>query len=453
VQASLKAKLLRNLGANAYGQMITIVIQLVSVPLYLHYWGVALYGEWLILSAIPAYLALSDIGFASVAANDMTMRVANEDRQGALEVYQSIWLFITGVSVIVGSLVSIIIYIVPVAAKFSISHISEVQTQQVLIVLMLYVLVGLQGGVLNAAFRAAGRYAYGTAMGNTVRLAEWAVAVVGLLLGGGVLAIAILTLATRFIGMLLLWLVLRQQEPWLCFGTQAATIQQVHNLFRPAVAFMAFPLGLALSLQGMVLIIGLTLGSAAVVIFSAYRTVTRLLVQAITMLNQAVWPEISAAYGAKQMDLVRQLHRKGSSLTFWIALVAVTVLGLTGEWFIGVWTRHAFEQNRILLILMLATTFLNVLWQTSWVVLMATNQHQKITMAFIVSAAAGLALSTLATPFFGINVVGIILAVFELPLLYLAINSTLLLLNDQWSGYVKSIYSNPVGLFGNKFFK
>jgi hypothetical protein len=88
VQAGLKAKLLRNLGANAYGQAITILIQLVSVPLYLHYWGKQLYGEWLILSAIPAYLALSDIGFASVTANDMTMRVANGDRHGTLEVFQ-----------------------------------------------------------------------------------------------------------------------------------------------------------------------------------------------------------------------------------------------------------------------------------------------------------------------------------------------------------------------------
>ena len=84
MQATLKSKLLRNLGANAYGQLITVVTQLVSVPLFLHYWGVTLYGEWLILSAVPAYLALSDIGFASSAANDMTIRFAQGDRKGVL---------------------------------------------------------------------------------------------------------------------------------------------------------------------------------------------------------------------------------------------------------------------------------------------------------------------------------------------------------------------------------
>lgn len=442
--STLKAKLLRNLGANAYGQGVTILIQLVSMPLYLHYWGVELYGEWLILSAIPAYLALSDIGFASVAANDMTMRVANGDRRGALEVYQSIWLFISGVSVLVGCVLALIVYSVPVTAQFLITHISEVQTRQLLLILMLYVLVGLQGGVLNAAFRAAGRYAYGTALGNTVRLAEWAVSAVGLLLGGGVLVIAILTLTVRLLGLLLMWQVLQKQERWLSLGTQAASLHQVRQLLKPAVAFMAFPLGLALSLQGMILVIGTALGPAAVVVFSAYRTLTRLLVQMITMLNQAVWPEISAAYGAKQLALVTQLHRKGSSITFWIALAAVTFIATVGNWFIGIWTRHAFEPNPTLLILLLLTTFLNVLWQTSWVVLMATNKHEIISILFVASALSSLSLSNVFIPLFGINSVGIVLIITELPLLFYGINNALCLLGDNWFSYVKAVISNPL---------
>ena len=443
MQASLKAKLLRNLGANAYGQAITILVQLVSVPLYLHYWGVELYGEWLILSAIPAYLALSDIGFASVAANDMTMRVANGDRRGALKVYQSIWLFISGVSVVVGCALTLIIYAVPLTARFSITQISAAHTQQLLIFLMLSVLVGLQGGVLNAAFRAAGRYAYGTAMGNTVRLAEWAASMLALVLGGGVLAIAAIALGARLVGLLLLWVLLRQQERWLYLGTQAASFQQVRHLLKPAVAFMAFPLGLALSLQGMVLIIGMTLGSAAVVIFSAYRTLTRLLVQIITTLNQAIWPEISTAYGAGNMALVTQLHRKGSSTTFWIALLSVITLGLCGDWLVGSWTHHAFEPNRILLILLLATSFFNVLWQTSWVVLMAVNKHEMVSIVFVTCASVGLLLGFIIIPLIGINGVGLVLLLSELPLLFFVTKSVLELLDDKWFLYLVNIINVP----------
>lgn len=437
--STLKSKLLRNLGANAYGQLITVAIQLVSVPLFLHYWGVGLYGEWLILSAIPAYLSLSDIGFASVAANDMTMRIAKGDKKGALEVYQSIWIFICTVSAIVGALLTLSIYIFPPNKIFSISHISNHQTQQLLIVLVLYVLIGLQGGVLSAAFRAVGRYAFGTVINNTIRLTEWLLSMLTLALGGGVFIVAMVTFAVRLVGLLIMWTLLRKQERWLSLGIKAASVKKIRELLKPAVAFMAFPLGLALSLQGMVLVIGVTLGSAAVVIFSAYRTLTRLLIQIITMINQAVWPEVSAAYGVGKIDVVIQLHRKGSFVNFWIALAAVATLGLIGEWIIGVWTRHAFEQNHTLLILMLITTFLNVLWQTSWVVLMATNKHEVISMVFVASAMGGLLLSAIIISLLGINGAGLALIIAELPLLFFVIKGALAMLGDRWLEYLKAV--------------
>ncbi len=442
--STLKLKLLRNLGANAYGQLITVAIQLVSVPLFLHYWGVELYGEWLVLSAIPAYLSMSDIGFASVAANDMTMRVAKDDKQGALEVYQSIWIFICTVSLIVGCVLALLIYTAPVNVIFSISYISTLHTQQLLIVLMLTVLFGLQNGVLSAAFRAVGRYAYGAVMGNTIRLFEWLASMTALVLGNSVLIVALAILTIRLLGLLVMWIVLRKQAQWLSLGFKFASRKKIRELIKPALAFMAFPLGLALSLQSMIIIIGITLGTSAVVIFSAYRTLTRLLVQIITMLNQAVWPEISTAYGAGKMELVTQIHQKSSSITFWIALTTVTTIGFIGEWVIGIWTHHAFMPNHTLLILLLAVTFLNVSWQTSWVVLMATNQHNKISIAFILSAANGLLSSALVIPYLGINGVGIMLVLSEIPLLFITINNALKLLNDSWFKYLKAVLGNPI---------
>lgn len=77
-------------GANLYSQIVTVIVQLVGVPILLYSWGAQLYGEWLILSAIPAYLSMSDLGFSQSAGNDMTARVARNDRDGALSVFQSL---------------------------------------------------------------------------------------------------------------------------------------------------------------------------------------------------------------------------------------------------------------------------------------------------------------------------------------------------------------------------
>ena len=61
-------RILHGLGANAYGQLVVIVIQLAGVPILLRAWGMQLYGEWLILAAIPTYLSMADLGFSQSAA-------------------------------------------------------------------------------------------------------------------------------------------------------------------------------------------------------------------------------------------------------------------------------------------------------------------------------------------------------------------------------------------------
>src|SRR5260370_29677298 len=100
IAGTVRGRLIRGFGATALGPVVTAIVQIVSVPVFLHFWGVKLYGEWLILSAIPTYLMLSDMGFGSVAGNDMTMWLPSRDRDGGLETFQSPWVLINGSSLL-----------------------------------------------------------------------------------------------------------------------------------------------------------------------------------------------------------------------------------------------------------------------------------------------------------------------------------------------------------------
>lgn len=93
MSTTVKQRILRGIGANALGLGVNVLVQLVSLPVFLAVWGVEKYGEWLVLSSLAAFLSMSDIGFALAAANEMTMRV---DRDGALVVYQSMWALLCG---------------------------------------------------------------------------------------------------------------------------------------------------------------------------------------------------------------------------------------------------------------------------------------------------------------------------------------------------------------------
>ncbi len=86
-----RRRLLWSFLSNWVARLSSTIMQLVGVPVFLHFWSVPLYGNWIVVSAIPSYLSFSSVGFGSVAGNEMTMLVARADRAGALRVFQSCW--------------------------------------------------------------------------------------------------------------------------------------------------------------------------------------------------------------------------------------------------------------------------------------------------------------------------------------------------------------------------
>ena len=169
---TVRERFIRGFGATALGPIVTILAQVISVPVFLHSWGPKVYGEWLVLTAIPTYIGFSDVGFGSVAGNDMTMRVAVSDRRGALEVFQSTWILMSVVSflVVIGFIFGA--WTLPLNGWLNLSTITPTITREILTAFCLYSLFSLQADLTTSGFRCEGNYALGMLIKNLLRLSE-----------------------------------------------------------------------------------------------------------------------------------------------------------------------------------------------------------------------------------------------------------------------------------------
>ena len=79
--AGLINRVFKGIGANFLGQIINIASRILLVPLFLLAWGADIYGEWLLLSSMVAYLALTDMGGAVYIGNRMTQAFAHQDNE------------------------------------------------------------------------------------------------------------------------------------------------------------------------------------------------------------------------------------------------------------------------------------------------------------------------------------------------------------------------------------
>jgi len=400
---SIRSRLFQGIAANGFGQLINAVIQLAGIPIFIHSWGVELYGEWLILSAFAMYLSSSDIGFSTVAANEMTMQVSRGDRAEALVTFNSTWIFITSVSLVVGILLLPVIYYLPVEQWFSFRHQTHSQVVPVVILLILHVLVGLQTRLMIAGFRCDGHYAFGILLSHVLRLCEFSAVIISVYFGATPVIAALIFFGVGFLGMFGIRIFLAKRSHWINYDYRQASFKEIKRLARPAFTFMAIPSGMLLKDQGMITVLGITLGPAAVTVFSTVRTLVNAGYQFMSMINQSVWPEISIAYGAKDLQLARKLHRQAYGASFWLALLFVVAMFFSAEWIISVWTMGKIIPQSLFIHLMLMSLFVESLWSSSSIVAYAINKHEKLAVYYLCLAGLCLMIAVLLVPIVQLN--------------------------------------------------
>jgi O-antigen/teichoic acid export membrane protein len=377
--------IMRGIGANTLVFLVSLISQLVLLPILATKWGLDRYGMWILISTVPAYLALGDFGFATAAGNDMTIKVAQKNKSGAIDIFQSIYL-LSSLTVVLGIFIIIVGFsLIPpnVTSSASIWHVDNKFT---LLTMLIYGVVALQGGVFQAGFRCSGNYALGTSLLALTTLVESAATVLVVVLGYDATIVAVTLLGLRILALLSQVLILRVKVPWLPLGFHRASLLQLKYLAGSAFAVMVLPLGQAFFLQGTALAVGLAGSPAAVVIFAAVRTLTRTPVQFVNLINYALCPEFTKLAAREEHRQLTFFVFLTAFLSFVAAIGALIILLFSGQEIVKIWSNGRVVVPYDLLVLMSFSMVLHAVWEPLSNLLLSINRQASYTYAFLVTS-------------------------------------------------------------------
>lgn len=396
-------RLRKGIASEVFANLTRIIIQVGGVPLFLAFWGDESYGEWLLLTAILGYLRLSSVGFGQATRNRMAMDVSAGDRDRALGYFQSTSLLFLSIGMVVLIGVGLAAVAAPTIHRFlNFENLSIDGLQLALLVLGSIIVINLQVEVLDAGFRSEGHYGLSTFLIMLSDLVIFALVIVVLVTGGGQVEGITCYLAGTAFRFVLLWLVLRRLAPWIVFGFHKASLKTIRNFTLPSLAFMAFPLGQAMGLQGTLIVIGAVLGPSSVVVFNTVRMLSRYTVHLTVTFARIGSPEIAYAYGKGDMALVRKVHWQVCRLGFWAAFLACGILAIATPWILALWTQGQVAPWPGVYLTLLAAV---LLWAGHTLVanvLQATNNHQRFALVFLLVGIAGLMLAVPLTSIFNL---------------------------------------------------
>jgi O-antigen/teichoic acid export membrane protein len=383
------------LAANSFGIVVRLGIQILQVPIFLMFWGVDRYGEWILLFSIPAYIALSDLGMSAAGTNLLCREVARNNYDRARTIYWAIWTFTTLTSLALG--IAVFIGVAQTAdSHFGFKHIVGTEFRATLIWLCLSVVIRMQIGVLWSAYTSLGRYGEATFIDSLTQLLELAVMTIILALARDAGSVALGLVGVRLSSLFYSLGRVAKAANWVCKPRFVGILPEIHVLFVPAMMLMVFPLGNALGMQGIDILVGTSLGGTALVGFTTTRTFVRLIDQGVNIAFRIVQPEAAFATGSGDDAHMRLINRLVTKISIIVALTGAIVVITIGSPIYEAWTLNRFAPDYPLILLFMLGAIIRSSWYPSAAIVTAQNKHASYSLVFLVATGLSFGVAALA---------------------------------------------------------
>ncbi len=438
-------RIIKGSGASGLGLFARLTEQLLLVPILLSAWSINLYGEWVLLTTIPVYLALSDMGFIAAGSNELARRASIEDEQRVVSFFQDYTSVYFAWTLVVVCILVVGVFFIPLHEWFNLSHFTRSEAVLTFLLLSLNALVAQNGLALIGGLRALKLFHLGLMlMAGFVFMRIIAVSVAVLIYEAGPAGIALIIL---FIGLLEYaskTVLLKHLNMPPSFYLLRRTHENVTPYIRMGLEFMLLPLAQAFVLQGMTLVVGFTVGPAAVALFTTHRTLTRLISSVLQLVVAPLRSEAGLLQAENDKELLARLVLLLSRVTFWSSLLVGGVLFLLGPMVFRIWTHQQIDFLPTLFSVLLLTTILEGMWRVISSVRFGTNRHRPIAWGYLVFSVLGVSAAYLSGVTENLTMVAVPVILIDLAMVVLSVYVTVPILQISYRSYLSGLTVPPL---------
>jgi len=163
----------------------------------------------------------------------------------------------------------------------------------------------------------------------------------------------------------------------------------------------------------------------------------------MSAVGNSIWPELSRSVGGGHLGEARAILGRATQLCVAASLSLVLVFAFAGPAIIRCWTRGAVDPPRDLLYLLLLVVVCNTFWYTLFVVVLATNQHKRVAVAYLLGTATALLGAVPLTAAFGLTGAGMSLLTIDVAMIAVVLPSSLRIIGDTPSSFLRALADVP----------
>ncbi|MCM3544956.1 lipopolysaccharide biosynthesis protein [Priestia megaterium] len=411
------SRILRGISANMLNQLINILNKLALVPFFISNWGTRTYGEWLVVTSVVSYLALTDMGGTNYIINKLTQSFSmNREKEFRRVLKTGVTIFLI-LSTLITLMAIIAVKFLSLNSLLSLKYTNSYTINIVIVVLAFQVSLSLLLGLIIGTYRSIGYYAKSVMFSNLIQFLQLISVFLVLVLKKGMVAVALGQLSPLIlVGVYVVWNLNRDIPKLNIFSFDEINFKEGISFFVPSFNFFMIQMSQLLVTQGTVIVVGKMLGPTAVVIYTLARTVINIVRQVLGMVMNSSKPEITRLDIQEKDSELANLFKQITQITLVCGCIVGLILHFYGETLYGLWLNNTVAFNQHLIDSLLFYILLMTFWFGFADFLMAVNRHKHLSVVILISSTLNVIFATLGANIVGLNGVVLGLIVGDLVL-------------------------------------
>lgn len=412
---------------------ISMLSNLILVPMYLFYFGKEEYGLWLLVLSIVSYLGFSHLGISQSVANFVASKNSKNDvKEINIIVATGFWLYVS----IILLVMMIIIGILLTAPMGNILNVPEALQDilvPVLLISSIFFLLRLPLSIFNVTLRSL-NLIYQEQLFRLLFTIVQFIGVVAILVNGiGIIGLSFVYGVTGALSGIVIFAYLHKLVPEFSVSIDFVSKEMVRKLMTPSGYFFLLQLASGLIWATDNIIISSILGVAEVAPYAIAFKVFMLSIGIVSVITSSMMPSITAAYAQNNYELLSNLYINALKLCFGLGLLAVLIMSSVGPDLMIKWIGLDNYVGDNTFYLIISLIFVSIILWPSDAILVATTQHKNYALVAVIEGFVNVGLSIWWIHIWGVTGVA-------------AATLTARLLTNGWFMFYRSFVLTGVGL-------
>jgi len=379
-----KNKVFKNFSSLSLNQGSQSLIQIVLVPLYLTYWDLNTYSEWILITTIPIIITISNFGLTTYGTNLISILYNKNNKIRANFVIQNI-IFFTSLSLLLFYVVIILLNdFFYFNNKLKITSVNDNEFFIVISIIVFKLFLIQLFNFLSDLYRIKNKYHISINFRTVFAISEALLIFLTLLFNGKILFVSLAGFLNYTLALLILFFFIKKDFPWVnLINFKNLDFKFIYKIFYPSASYLIGSINKGCLIQGTILVLNYFSLDLFTIFYNSLRLIINGCRHFINSLSTSFIPSftINFAKNNKKSTLLGFKSLIKINTLFSLLFIIILIL-FTKEPFL-IWTNNKVEWNNLFFIYFIIANLVEWIGLPILTIPMATNRIHLFNFTFI----------------------------------------------------------------------